>query len=62
MLIGVRMNKIIHKDYDMRRKELWYQYTAEVASFERFGQKNIITFDEWLDIKGYNKNETKAGI
>jgi hypothetical protein len=44
------------------RDELWYHYKAEVATLERFGQKNVISFDEWLDIKGYYKNETKAGI
>lgn len=44
------------------RNELWGQYKTEVATLERFGQKNIISFDEWLDIKGYYKNETRAGI
>ena len=44
------------------RSELWYQYQAEVASLERFGQKNVISFDEWLSIKGYYKNETRANI
>ena len=44
------------------REELWYQYQAEVESLERFGQKNVISFDEWLDIKGYYKNETRAWI
>lgn len=42
--------------------ELYRQYEAEVDLFERFGATNIISFDEWLDIKGYCKNETKAGI
>lgn len=44
------------------RDELWCQYKAEVATLERFGQKNVITFDEWLDIKGYCRNETRTGI
>ena len=44
------------------RTELWYQYQAEVATLERFGQSNVISFDEWLIIKGYCKNETRAGI
>lgn len=44
------------------RNELWHQYQAEVATLERFGQKNVITFEEWLVIKGYCKNETSAGI
>ena len=47
---------------ERKRDELWYQYQAEVAAFERFGQKNVITFEEWLDIKGFYKNETRAGI
>ena len=38
------------------------QYQAEVATLERFGQRNVISFDEWLVIKGYCKNETRAGI
>ena len=44
------------------RNELWYQYQSEVATLERFGQSNVISFDEWLNIKGYCKNETRAGI
>lgn len=46
----------------MTRDELWHHYQAEVATLERFRQKNVISFDEWLDIKGYYKNETRAGI
>lgn len=44
------------------RDELYRQYEAEVDLYERFGTTNIISFDEWLDIKRYCKNETKAGI
>ncbi len=44
------------------RDELYRQYEAEVDLYERFGATNIISFDEWLDIKGYCKNETRAGI
>jgi hypothetical protein len=44
------------------RDELWYHYQSEVSMLERFGQKNVISFDEWLDIKGYCKNETRTGI
>lgn len=49
-------------DMDKMRDELWYQYQAEVATLERFGQRNVISFDEWLVIKGYCKNETRAGL
>ena len=44
------------------RAELWSRYQEEVAILERFGQKNVISFDEWLDIKGYCKNKTRTGI
>jgi len=49
-------------DIKRTREELWYQYQAEVATLESFGQRNAISFDEWLVIKGYCKNETRAGI
>ena len=60
----MRLSRALFINLDMkrRREELWYQYQAEVESLERFGQKNVISFDEWLAIKGYCKNETRAGI
>lgn len=42
--------------------ELWHQYQTEVDMLERFGQKNVISFEEWLDIKGFCKNETRTSI
>ena len=36
----------------MTREEAYAQYEHEVALFEQWGQKNITTFDEWLEIKG----------
>jgi len=59
------MNKQVEQiraEMERTRDELWHQYQAEVATLERFGQRNIISFDEWLEIKGYCKNETRAGI
>jgi len=44
------------------KDELWNQYQVEVASLERFGQSNVISFDEWLDIKGYCKNEIRTEV
>lgn len=33
------------------RKKLYEQYLAEVASFEKYGTTNVISFEEWLEIK-----------
>lgn len=35
----------------MPHEKLYQQYLDEVSSFERYGSKNIITFDEWKWIK-----------
>lgn len=35
----------------MTQEELYQQYLAEVSSFERYGSRNVITFDEWKWIK-----------
>ena len=32
-------------------EKLYEQYLAEVASFEKYGSTNIISFEEWLEIK-----------
>ena len=43
----------------MNKNELYKQYQYEVALFEQYGSKNIITFDEWLKIKNYDKGTVK---
>ena len=35
----------------MKQENLYQQYLGEVSSFERYGRKNVITFDEWKWIK-----------
>jgi len=35
----------------MTRTEALEQYYMEVALFEQYGSSNIVTFDEWLEIK-----------
>ena len=32
----------------MTQEELYQQYLDEVSLFERYGSKNVITFDEWI--------------
>lgn len=36
----------------MERQKAINQYNAEVASFEQYGTSSVVTFEEWLDIKG----------
>lgn len=38
----------------MTREKLYQQYLYEVSSYEKYGSKNSISFDDWLSIKGYN--------
>ena len=40
----------------MTQEELYQQYLDEVSSFERYGSKNVITFDEWKWIKSTMDN------
>ena len=40
----------------MTQEELYQQYLYEVSLFERYGSKNIITFDEWKYIKSTIEN------
>jgi len=35
----------------MKRQDAINQYHIEVALFEQYGSINIITFEEWLEIK-----------
>ena len=35
----------------MTQEELYQQYLDEVSSLERYGSKNVITFDEWKWLK-----------
>ena len=44
------------KENDMTQEELYQQYLDEVHSFERYGSKNVITFDEWKWIKSTRDN------
>ena len=47
----------------MTRESAYRQYLNEVSAFEKYGSLNIISFEDWLDIKGIevdNENdETK---
>lgn len=36
----------------MTEKQAEEQYWREVALYEQYGAKNIISFDEWVEIKG----------
>ena len=40
----------------MAQEELYQQYLDEVSSFERYGSKNVITFDEWKWLKSIIEN------
>ncbi len=40
----------------MTQEELYQQYLDEVNSFERYGSKNVITFDEWKWLKSTMEN------
>lgn len=42
---------ILTGEKDMTQEELYQQYLDEVSSFERYGSKNVITFDEWKWLK-----------
>lgn len=35
----------------MTKEQAYNQYQFEVALFEQYGTKNIISFEEWLEIK-----------
>lgn len=39
-----------------QEEELYQQYLDEVSSFERYGSKNVISFDEWKWIKSTAEN------
>lgn len=43
------------------RDLLWYDYLSETTTPEGY-QENPISFEEWLNMKGYCKNETRAEI
>ena len=36
----------------MKREEAYRQYLNEVSAFEKYGGLNVISFEEWLNIKG----------
>ena len=40
----------------MTQEELYQQYLDEVSSFERYGSKNVITFDEWKWLESMIEN------
>lgn len=48
---------------EMTRESAYRQYLNEVSAFEKYGSLSIISFEDWLDIKGIevdNENdETK---
>lgn len=35
----------------MTKEQAYNKYQFEVALFEQYGTKNIISFEEWLEIK-----------
>ena len=47
----------------MTREEAYREYLNDVSAFEKYGSSNIISFEDWLDIKGieidYVGNEYK---
>lgn len=43
----------------MTAAEAYAQYEFEVALFEQWGTTNVITFEEWLKIKGITIKEDK---
>ena len=40
----------------MNEDKLYEQYLYEVSSFEKYGSKNVIIFDEWKWIKSTMEN------
>lgn len=44
----------------MTHEELYQQYLDEVSLFERYGSKNVITFDEWKLLKSIMENAHPA--
>lgn len=43
-------------------EEYYKQYLYEKALYERFGSTSVITFEEWLDIKKINCNQSTLKI
>lgn len=37
---------------NMKREVAYRQYLNEVSAFEKYGGLNVISFEEWLNIKG----------
>ena len=52
--IGPSVEKILKE-----KKKIYDQYAYETSLLEQYGSKSIITFEDWLEIKGlkdlYNK-------
>lgn len=46
----------------MERQKAINQYQTEVALYEQYGACSIITFEEWLDIKGIQIDDAKDEI
>ena len=44
----------------MNEDKLYEQYLYEVSLFEKYGSKNVITFDEWKWIKSAMENTQPA--
>lgn len=42
---------------ESQRVKYYRQYLYEVACYERYGAKNTITFNEWLEMKGYGRED-----
>ena len=37
---------------NMKREVAYRQYLNEVSAFEKYGGLNVISFEEWLNVKG----------
>ncbi len=46
----------------MKRESAYRQYLNEVSTFEKYGSLNVISFEDWLSIKGIVIDETRDEI
>lgn len=44
-------DKWLENAYENCKDDLFQQYLAEVAQFEKYGSTNVISYGEWLEIK-----------
>ena len=46
----------------MKKKEAYGYYLNEVSAFEKYGSLNVISFEDWLNIKGIQIDDAKDEI